>query len=273
MGVVDSCAKYFLFATNLLIFILSLIVVGLGTWVVVDRSSFLDLLDQTNASVPIYNSAVILILIVSVSAVFISFLGCCGAYRESRCMLGTYFLFNLALLVLITVGAIIGMAQGVGKLSSPFLDTLSRYDPGRNTAIEVTWDKVQIDFSCCGVNSPKDWMEFNTGFQGDTMYASGSTYLMARVPESCCGGASDKDRCMVTPTQYNGAFAQGCFALVQSQIEHHVTVLGGVSIAVIVIMVLNLFISFYMCTCGLDSEEDVRPKKKFYGRPGQSGRV
>jgi len=273
MGVLDSCAKYFLFATNLLIFILSCIVVGLGTWVVVDRSSFLDLLDQTNASVPIYNSAVILILIVSVSAVFISFLGCCGAYRESRCMLGTYFLFNLALLVLITVGAIIGMAQGVGKLSSPFLDTLSRYDPSRNTPIEVTWDKVQSDFSCCGVNSPKDWMEYNTGFQGDTMYASGSTYLMARVPESCCAGAGDKDRCMVTPTQYNGAFAQGCFALVQAQIEHHVTVLGGVSIAVIVIMVLNLFISFYMCTCGLDSEEEVRPKKKFYGRPGQSGRV
>jgi hypothetical protein len=44
-------------------------------------------------------------------------------------------------------------------------------------------------------------------------------------------------RCMVTPTAANGAFVQGCFALVQSQIEHHVTVLGGVSIAVIVIMV------------------------------------
>ena len=82
---------------------------------------------QTSASVPIYNSAVILILIVSVSAIFISFFGCCGAYKESRCMLGTvrqikncfnkfipfsqYFILNLALLVLITVGAIIGMAQ------------------------------------------------------------------------------------------------------------------------------------------------------------------
>ena len=82
---------------------------------------------QTSASVPIYNSAVILILVVSVSAIFISFFGCCGAYKESRCMLGTvrnrnkffkilihisqYFILNLALLVLITVGAIIGMAQ------------------------------------------------------------------------------------------------------------------------------------------------------------------
>ena len=42
---------------------------------------------------------------------------------------------------------------------------------------------------------------------------------------------------MVTPTAANSAFVQGCFALVQSEIEHHVTVLGGVSIAVIVIIV------------------------------------
>jgi hypothetical protein len=93
---------------------------------------------------------------------------------------------------------------------------------------------------------------------------------------------------MVTPTTANGAFVQGCFALVQSHIEHHVTVLGGVSIAVIVIMVstyflisciysylkvLNLFLSFYLCTCGLSTDQEARPKKKFYGRPGQGGGV
>ena len=64
--------------------------------------------------------------------------------------------------MLITVGAIIGMAQveeyvntlklqfdvqGVGKLSSPFLDTLSKYDPSRSTAIETTWDQIQTDVS------------------------------------------------------------------------------------------------------------------------------
>ena len=50
---------------------------------------------------------------------------------------------------------------------------------------------------------------------------------------------------MVTPTAANGAFVQGCFALVQSQIEHHVNVLGGVSIAVIVIMVRFFFVVFF----------------------------
>eukprot|EP00092_Neocalanus_flemingeri_P014801 GFUD01015975.1.p1 GENE.GFUD01015975.1~~GFUD01015975.1.p1 ORF type:complete len:274 (+),score=61.70 GFUD01015975.1:75-896(+) len=273
MGVVDSCAKYFLFATNFLIFVLSCIVLGLGIWVLVDRSSFLDLLDETDASVPIYNSAVILFLIVAISAIFISFFGCCGAYKESRCMLATYFVLVLALLVLITVGAIIGMAQGVGKLSDPFLDTLSRYDASRSTTIETTWDQVQADLSCCGVNSPNDWMTYNARYDGSSFAVSGDSYLLAKVPQSCCATAIDKDMCMVTPTAANGAFVQGCFAQVRSQIENHINVVGGVSIAVIVIMVLNLFISFYMCTCGLASDQEDRPKKRFYGRPGQSGRV
>ena len=68
--------------------------------------------------------------------------------------------------MLITVGAIIGLAQvdttrhkkiffpmhncveGVGALTSPFLDTLSRYDSSRSTGIETTWDQVQTDVSC-----------------------------------------------------------------------------------------------------------------------------
>ena len=48
---------------------------------------------------------------------------------------------------------------------------------------------------------------------------------------------SYQDLCMVPPTAANVAFVQGCFALVHSEIEHHFTVLGGVSIAVMVIMV------------------------------------
>ena len=35
--------------------------------------------------------------------------------------------------------------QGVDKLSDPFIDTLSRYQLGRNGEIEQTWDTVQKD--------------------------------------------------------------------------------------------------------------------------------
>ena len=37
---------------------------------------------------------------------------------------------------------------------------------------------------------------------------------------------------MVNPTAANGTFVKGYFALVQSQVEPHVSVLGGVILAV-----------------------------------------
>jgi len=274
MGVVDTCIKYFLFLTNFLVFILSIAVLGLGIWVLVDRNSFLDLLDQTNASVPIYTSAAVLFLIVSISSIVISFLGCCGAYKENKCMLVTYFVLILALLVLITVGAVIGMAQGVDKLTDPFLDTLSKYDEESNTPIEQTWNQVQKDLQCCGVMSPRDWSINNERYgTGSFVYGSGSNsgLMNVMVPPSCCAGASDVDNCRVAPTPHNQAYVQGCFALVETEINNHINAVGGVAITVIVVMVVNMLISFYMCSCGLDDDAEPRPKKRYYGQPsGQS---
>ena len=99
---------------------------GLGVWALVNKSSFLDILDQANVSVPIYESAVVLFLVVASGSILISCLGCCGAYKESKWMLivvgrrqgrhgnmwiSQYFVVVLGLLVLITVGAIIGFTQ------------------------------------------------------------------------------------------------------------------------------------------------------------------
>jgi hypothetical protein len=68
----------------------------------------------------------------------------------------------LGLLILIVVGAIIGMTQvecilsavqcsvqGMDKLQTPFLNSLSNYDETRQTALEITWDQTQKDVSTC----------------------------------------------------------------------------------------------------------------------------
>ena len=60
---------------------------GLGIWALVNKSSFLDLLNEADVSIPIYNSAVIIFLIVASVAIIISCLGCCGAYKEIKWML------------------------------------------------------------------------------------------------------------------------------------------------------------------------------------------
>jgi len=89
MGFFSGCSKWLLFASNFLVFILSCVGLGLGIWILVDKSSFVDLLEQTDHTIHIYNSTAILILIVAVGSILISFFGCCGAFKESRCMIGT----------------------------------------------------------------------------------------------------------------------------------------------------------------------------------------
>ena len=78
---------------------------------------------------------------------------------------------------------------------------------------------------------------------------------------------------MSRPTGHHEAFVEGCFTKVKEQISGHIEIVGGVSIAVMVIMVVNLFLSVYLCTCGLDKDDDERPRRKFYNKSRQTDRV
>jgi len=269
MGVLDTCAKYFLFLSNILIFILSWIILALGIWALVNRNSFLDLLGQADVSVSIYESAVILFLIVACVAILVSCLGCCGAYKEIKWMLTVYFVVVLGLLVLILTGTIIGMTQGLDKLKDPFLDTLANYDESRQTIVELTWDQTQSDFHCCGVDIAADWAKYNERY-GTNGYVHEGSYAMIRpeVPASCCAHSTNVAECQKSPTGANGAHTIGCWALIQGEVEYHADTIGGVSIAVIVILTVNMITALYMCACGLDSDIDDRPRKRAgYGRP------
>jgi len=285
MGCFDNCVKYLLFVTNLLIFILACVILGLGIWVLVDQPSFVDLLDKlpNGESIPIYSSAVILFIIVAVSAIIISFFGCCGAYKESKCMLTAYFLMVLTLLVLITVGAVVGLTQVVGNLKENFIDSLAKYDKNSNNnvikEIVAIWDEVQQENSCCGVNIFKDWSEYNqrykNGGNGQEVEDNNNVILLdVRVPESCCRSdlsVSNKAKCQRTPSSANGGFIVGCFTVVEEQINSHSNIIGITAIAVIIVMIANMLIALYMCTCAATDDRDAvaRPKKRLYTNPGQ----
>lgn len=280
MGICDNLVKTFLFLTNLLVFLLCCVVLGLGIWVLADKPSLLNLLDKVDVSIPTYGSAVILFLIVSIAGIIVSFLGCCGAYRESRCMLGTYFLAVLSLLILIAVGAGIGMTQGLDALGKPLLDTLALYDKQSSRTdikeIVTLWDQVQTDLHCCGVHDGGDWATYNPRYGGSISQqgpAGGPILLGAKVPESCCAVAPDKALCQTKPTDKNGAYVEGCFDTIIADIKVHTNAIAGVAISIIVIMVLDLLIAFYMCACAVGSEDEPRPKKRFYSRPGPDHRV
>ena len=92
-------------------------VLGCGIWVLVDKPTFLNLFEKAEEAVPdldgkldisLYTSAAYIIIVIAVLVAIVSFFGCFGALKESKCMLGTYFVLILALFIVMIVGAVLG---------------------------------------------------------------------------------------------------------------------------------------------------------------------
>ena len=58
-------------------------------------------------SLNIYSTTTYIFITVSAVVVIVSFFGCCGAWKESKCMLATYFTFILILFILLLTGGIL----------------------------------------------------------------------------------------------------------------------------------------------------------------------
>merc|ERR1711935_50081 len=142
----SSLVKYLLFTTNFLIFALGLAVFGCGIWVLVDQPSFMNLFTQATANldglsdnfdITLYTSAAYILLVASVLVIIIAFFGCCGAWKESKCMLGTYFVLILVLLVLVIVGAIMGFTVSLNAIKEPLENTMKKYKESPVTDNEI----------------------------------------------------------------------------------------------------------------------------------------
>merc|ERR1711970_1145606 len=85
-------------------------------------------ISEDDFNIHIYTSAAYILLVVSALVVLVSFFGCCGAIKESKCMLGTYFVLILAMFIVMVVGAVLGYSGDLDTaIKSPLQDALKQY--------------------------------------------------------------------------------------------------------------------------------------------------
>ncbi|CAG2162543.1 unnamed protein product [Oppiella nova] len=75
--------------------LLGVVILGLSAYLWWDSQNYLDL----NEVDQYYVTPFIVLLILGGVMTIVGFLGCCGAVRESSCLLGTYFLFCVTMCV------------------------------------------------------------------------------------------------------------------------------------------------------------------------------
>ncbi|XP_035868426.1 leukocyte antigen CD37 isoform X2 [Phyllostomus discolor] len=131
----------------------------------------------------------------------LALLGCLGALKELRCLLGLYFGILLLLFVTqITLGILISTQRTrlERKVKDIIQETIQNYYANpENTEAEESWDYVQFQLRCCGWNSPEDWYRVPSLSSNESVY---------HVPCSCRNSSVTNDSSvldMISPTQFS----------------------------------------------------------------------
>uniref|UniRef100_H2ZFC8 Tetraspanin n=1 Tax=Ciona savignyi TaxID=51511 RepID=H2ZFC8_CIOSA len=92
-----ALAKILLIVFNVVFWLAGAGTLGVGIWLLVDPKiqESVDL-----AGLQIYEAGAIVLVVAGSIMFIVGFLGCCGAMKESTCMLGTYFGFLFVIFAL-----------------------------------------------------------------------------------------------------------------------------------------------------------------------------
>lgn len=231
MGCCDSIIRYVVFLFNFVFFMTSIALIAIGAYIQIHMKQYLDFLSNTYL-----NTSIILIIIGGVMLV-VTFFGCCGACTENPCMMYTYgTMLALILLSLVGVAITIYVFKDDVKevIQKGMGDGMKNYKQESFEGVTETWDIIQADFKCCGVQTFKDWIA--------TPYGSGQD-----VPDTCCRLISDgcgkgqgaKSEAEATVTIYT----KGCFAAFEDEINGNVAAAAGVGVGVAVLLFLGVLIA------------------------------
>ena len=100
----DSLFKTLLLLFNLGFALVGLVLIGFGAYVQVAAKDYLNFLSDNYLNTPVF------IIILGVVIFVIAFFGCCGAVKESKCMMYTYG-FLLFVILIAQVGVVLHLCK------------------------------------------------------------------------------------------------------------------------------------------------------------------
>ncbi|XP_074660649.1 CD9 antigen-like [Tubulanus polymorphus] len=245
-----SFMKYLVLVFNLIVWLIGLMVLSVGVWLRLDPQTmqFVNALD----GLQIYYIGTYVLIGAGGLMTIVGFVGCCGAFQESACMLGTFFIFLFLILCgEISAGVLAFLYnQRIAKsINDGFKRSVQKDygDLGRTQSI----DYVQRTLECCGGESPydypaSDWYKNNNnGRLPKTCCKKDVMHLQGQLEEACdMTGLVDEKH--LTPA----AHQVGCGPKLIEFFQEHLHIMIGVSLGVASIQVLGLIFSIVLC-CAL----------------------
>jgi CD63 antigen len=218
----ETIVKYLLVILNLIFALTGLALVSLGAYVQIKAENLLDFLGDNYVNTPIF------FMIIGVVIFIISFFGCCGAFSESPCMIYTYAFF-LVFILIAELGA--GIAAYMLKadvkkvLSTNMMLGMNNYNKTEYEGVTSTWDFVQRNFECCGVNASANWQQDNK-----------------TIPTSCCI-ENQEEGCQ---NNAENVYQIGCLSLLEEQFVGNIGIVGAVAFGVAFVQICGICFACFM---------------------------
>lgn len=229
-------------AFNFIFWLSGAAILGVGIWILVDpqiKNYTKVIKDGTKDEEFLKISAYILIGF-GTFVFLVGFCGCCGAIRNSKCLLGFY----IFCLVCVFAGE---LAAGIyvavfkndidGKLNKGLVDSIKNNYFGE---MGPTWDIIQKELKCCGGNSYLDYE--------NSTWAKNQTHG-EKVPLSCCVLVNDKPKnetlCQLAIDNYVNL--KGCREALTDWVNSHSAILIGVGCGIAALEIIGLICAICFC--------------------------
>lgn len=232
-----------MFIFNGAIFLAGAAILGVGVWAKVDTGSLLGFLSEVEGAPPGLDQLVnVSYLLIAVGAVLlvIGFLGCCGAVRESRCMLLTFFSIVLILFIIEIAGAVIllvyeGLAEDlVGSLENQMRkDIQNNY--GKEDGVTSLWNATMTEFKCCGFTNYTD-------FDGSPFFME---HRKLYYPSQCCNHTLiENGLCSTDYAEISNI--DGCYSKLVEFIEENAVIIAAVALGIAALEVAAMVVSMVL---------------------------
>ncbi|XP_031573562.1 tetraspanin-9-like [Actinia tenebrosa] len=210
-----KCIKYLIFFFNFLFFVFGIVLLGFGIYAQIKIGAYASF-----SSVDYITGSRLLIAVGSIIAV-VSFFGCCGAWKESKCLLGIFFVLLLIMLGLEIAAAVLGYKSRdkiEDNIKKDILKAIKEY-PGKD---KDALDDMQRELKCCGASGFQDWL--TKGFQ--------------LPPKSCKCEDASKDQC--SKYSINLYYKAGCADKLKTFLHDNLLVISALAITLLVIQILGM---------------------------------
>lgn len=228
LGSCYTCIKYLMFAFNFIFWLLGCAILGVGIWLKVDDKSVEYM--QLSSDRDMLHTVAIVLIVIGFAIMLIGFLGCCGAIRESQCMLMFFFFFLFVIFACLLgfgIWAAVEKNRFHGMAREILKKGVEKYH--EDQVSREYMDFVQHNMECCGYD--KGLPDYPTTKIFDTMIENKDL----------------KPQCELKNSLRN------CTDPLYNWFKDRLIVVAGIAIGIAVVMILGMIFSMVLCCAIRDS--------------------